>query len=355
MAINFSETLRKIANRPSGCETTPKSETGKTLPYRGAAQGNHVPEPVRDGVSVSDAAKKMEEARPGEDNTGIYRQAAALARGLLGRDLREKENDIHELSALLNKMIGFLRRGGEDIIAATFEGAVGNEDYLASHSVNTCVYSIIMGLARGYDDESMEALALSALFHDVGMVYYMDLVNKPRRLVPAECEEIKQHTTKGFELLRLAGDILPKEAPYAALGHHERADGTGYPNGAESGAIDEITSIVGLADVYEAMSHSRGYRAGLAPYNAVKEIISCKSSYEYALLKILIERIGMFPPGSIVKLNNNRVAEVIKLNSQNPTRPVVRMLYDSDGRAIRRPELLDLASNFGTYILSGDC
>ena len=226
----------------------------------------------------------------------IYRELADLIRLLLSKTTSNEPIDI----VLVRKKIDMLIDSSEsnDLNLRRLMDASGaGEDYLITHSVNVCILSLAVGRGLKYKKEQLEDLGIGAFLHDLGMVKVKkDIIEGNHKLGAAEYEQVQKHTDYGVEILNnvpgINQDIL------AVVGEHqERADGTGYPRGLTSGKINEYARIVGLADVYDALTHSRPYREKLEPFeNAViQQIVSNRHLFDPCILRVFLESLTKHP------------------------------------------------------------
>ena len=134
--------------------------------------------------------------------------------------------------------------------------------------------------------------------------------------------------------------------------HHEREDGSGYPQGLKGDQIHEYAKMVGLADVYESMTHARPHQKTRVPSDAFKEIMSAnRHMFPDRILKGLIQGLSTFPVGSLVRLNSKETARVVATNPAFPLRPVVEILTDPRGERLASPRRVDLTQNSLIYII----
>jgi HD-GYP domain-containing protein (c-di-GMP phosphodiesterase class II) len=212
-----------------------------------------------------------------------------------------------------------------------------------------CILSIKIGISLGYDTSRLHELGISAFLHDVGMTKYLELSRQERKLTVEESEKIKKHPIIGSELLKKAKD-LPEIAIDVTLQQHERIDGSGYPYGLKGESLSTYAKIIQLADTYEAVTHSRSYRNKYEPFGAIKEILSSKASFDYDVTKAFINTVGLFPVGSMVRLNTGETGKVVSINREYPTRPVLQMLFNSENQKLNKKKIIDLLKQPLLYI-----
>jgi len=221
------------------------------------------------------------------------------------------------------------------------------EDFLYAHSVNASILSTNLGLASGLGRTELINLCMSALVHDIGYLKIpRDIINKPAKLKREEFDLVKKHTIYGVELLsKIEG--IPESASEVVHQHHEKVDGSGYPNGKRRDEISNFAKIVAIAEVYEAITHPRPYRKEkIIPYQAVKTIVQKeKNSFEPEMVKVFLNSISPYPPGSFVLLNNGVIGRIFSVNKTFPLRPIVEIFFDSDGRPPENPTRIDLAKS----------
>jgi len=198
------------------------------------------------------------------------------------------------------------------------------DDMTYVHCLNV---SLICNVFAGWlkmSKEETKILTLAGLFHDIGkMLVPREIITKAGRLTAEEFEEIKLHTVKGFQILKdLDIDVRVK---YAALMHHERCDGSGYPNGFKSDQIENFSKIVAIADVYDAMTSNRIYRKAICPFDVVESFEKDGFlKFDPGYLMVFLERISQCYLHNEVCLNDGRIGEVVMINKFALSRPVIR-------------------------------
>lgn len=218
-----------------------------------------------------------------------------------------------------------------------------SKGYFFHHSVNVATIAGIIGIAKGYSPQKLVDLGVGALLFDIGMTQVPgELWSKKGNLTIEEKELIENHTKIGFEILRKQRNLSLLSA-HCALQHHERYDGSGYPRQLKKDEIHEFSKIVGIADVYDALTSSRTHRKQYTPQEAA-EFLSASGDvlFDYELVKLFLKYIAIYPIASTVLLNNHYTAVVSKINSEVPLRPVVRLIKDPYGKVIKSPYEIDL-------------
>ena len=211
--------------------------------------------------------------------------------------------------------------------------------YLLQHCVNVAVQGVKIGAGMGYSEDELKRLSLSALIHDIGMGDIPEEIwTKKGSLSHSESDEMRRHPVYGYERLKPLDEIAT-----IVLQEHERMDGSGYPHGLASEEINELSYIIGAADIYDSLVHSRPYRdKRYSSFEAIKEIVTKeKRRFPASVLKSLVAYF-LFPVGSQVELNSREKAEVVEENRANPMRPIVKITHDQDNREYKKTRMIDL-------------
>jgi len=218
--------------------------------------------------------------------------------------------------------------------------------YVIHHSVNVAIYALAMADDLGFSKQSKLEVAMAALLHDVGMAAIPDnILYKQEKLSRKEIAILRQRPNHSYKILRSYGDEYAYLAESAAQ-VYERVDGSGYPRAIRGDEIHEYAQIIGLLDMYEALIHSRPQRQKLTPFTAVKEIIiACKNRFQRKHLKSLLSIFTAFPIYSFVRLNSNAIGKVIETYPEQPLRPKVQIIYDSQKRKVLTERIVDLPDN----------
>lgn len=294
-------------------------------------------------VRISRLVMKGTKAPSNEECLKLYEDTLSLAREVLKENVDYESIDIERICVQVEKMLEYLSLNDQNLLKLAYIKGISDKDCFFRHSVNVCIYSIVMGLGLGYDKSRLALLGKLSLLHDVGMTKYMHLANQPRKLTVREYNELKNHPIKGAEILEKVKN-LEKIAIYVAHQEHERIDGSGYPRGLTEESINGYALIVGMVDVYEALLHPRSYRKEFTPLEALQLLLTNKRQFKYSLIKTLIERIGVFPVGCFVELNTKEIGQVTRVNRLAPLRPVVEIISNPSGKELTETKNIDLVS-----------
>lgn len=223
---------------------------------------------------------------------------------------------------------------------------------LYHHSVNVAVLATAVGMSLGYNRTQLINLGIGAMLHDIGKVSLPEeLLQKTERWTDKEKEIAKQHTMLGFNLLRKQHDISLLSA-HVCLQHHERLNGSGYPQGLSGKQIHEFAQIVGLCDIYDSLTSPRPWRKRYMPQDAVEYLFGSGGTlFEHHLVSAFIKHIAIFPIGSSVVLNTGEVGVVSRVDPDYSHRPTVRVIKDGRGNDVPSPYDLDLKANIRLFII----
>ena len=219
------------------------------------------------------------------------------------------------------------------------------DEYTAIHSLNVCVLSLTFGRALKLPQKELEELGLGALLHDIGkMRVPLKVLNKPGKLTPDEFEIMKSHPGMGYELLRKEKNIS-EEVLAIVRNHHERLNGSGYPDQLTDSAITYFTKIVTITDVYDAITSDRVYHDGMTPHDAMQRLYEwMPDNFDKALIEQFIRTLGIYPIGSAVELKTGHIGLVVKLNEGHRLKPVVMLIMNRNREYYPRRKLVNLAS-----------
>jgi HD-GYP domain-containing protein (c-di-GMP phosphodiesterase class II) len=269
--------------------------------------------------------------------------------GILGAATAGRSFGLEKLQRAVTGIVRNLA-AGDQLLLQALEPAETKLD-LPRHMVNTAIFAIKIAQAAGFRKEELPWLGLAGAIHDLGMIGVpRGILEKSGALKPDEMAQVRQHPERGFELLRQLGSEYEWLAN-VAWQEHEREDGTGYPSGLKGDEIHDYAKIVGLADVYEALTHSRPHRVAWTPFDVMKELITAeRTRFPDRLLKGVIHGLSTFPVGSFVRLNSQEVGRIVSTNPALPLRPVIEMVFGPKGERLSPPRREDLSTNTLLYV-----
>jgi hypothetical protein len=246
-----------------------------------------------------------------------------------------------QITATLLHIIKMDKRGAVGFIFGNSTGGFA----MSKNAINIAILSALISEAMGINSKNVPEIVAAAILHDCGMLRLPDeIIMKQGALTQEEAQLISQHPVSSYKIICKELQC-PRNVGIAALQHHERWDGSGYPQRLSGNNIDLGALIVSAADAFEAMVSQKAYRNSLTGYQAMKNIVSENAShFSPDVLKSFVKIMGIYPIGSIVQLNDGRTARIIELNSDIPLRPLVQVVSDKSGA------LIDLLQNKDLYI-----
>lgn len=212
-------------------------------------------------------------------------------------------------------------------IIPVIQTEISKEEYLYQHSVNTGIIAAIIGKILRFSQNDCFLLADMGLFHDIGMLRVdEELYEQEGPLTKEEFEQVKKHTELGYSFLTSIAKLNPL-IPQAALSHHERLNGTGYPQQLKQEKIPLLIQIVSVADCFNAMSMKRNYGKRKSHFDGVYELIdqTHKNYLNPGIVIPFVEYIMRQHLHQHVRLSNNEIAEIVFIHESEPHQPLVRV------------------------------
>jgi HD-GYP domain-containing protein (c-di-GMP phosphodiesterase class II) len=217
------------------------------------------------------------------------------------------------------------------------------DDYSYMHSVAVCALMVVLARQLGLDEAECRAAGMAGLMHDVGKALLpLEILNKPGKLTDAEFSLVRTHSARGHALL-LGGQGATPEMLDVALHHHERMDGTGYPNRLPGALISRIARMGAVCDVYDAITSNRPYKTGWDPAESISRMASWTGHFDEAIFNAFVRSLGIYPTGSLVRLQSGLVAVVVEQNAAALLSPRVHAFHSAHTNLPIPPTLIDLA------------
>lgn len=220
------------------------------------------------------------------------------------------------------------------------------DDVYLSHSVNIVIFSLKMALDMNLSEEDIQDTVTAALLHDTGFgkidEFLRDKEQDEDLITEKDLELVRTHSNHGFEAITPENE-REKRIAEIILQHHEKADGSGYPNGLKESQQQPLARIISIVDTYEALIHPRPFRDALVPPKGLEVIVTQKGSeFSREMLKALINSLTFYPVGQTVLLNNGFKGKVIRTYTDNPKRPDVQLYFNPSGERLENPMIIKL-------------
>jgi HD-GYP domain-containing protein (c-di-GMP phosphodiesterase class II) len=312
------------------------------------------------GLSFRDLEKETHRITPSEssgqkevteeERKALYDTATDYVTGVLDAVRKRHRFTLETGEKIVRRIIESPSTNDPLLIRAIYQDKPSG--YLINHCVNVTIFSVKMAVALGLSKHEQEQIGLAALLHEAGMgVIPEKLIYKQQKFDEQEFEIFKKRPEFAYKILKGFGDDYAFLAE-TALQVHECMDGSGYPKGLSGDEIHLYAQIIGLVDMYEALIHTRPQRDKILYFAAVKQVIKTgKRRYPKKLLKALLNIFSIFPLHSFVKLNSNAVGRVIQTYPEQPMRPKIEVIFDSQGRRVLNKQVINLSENSILYVV----
>jgi HD-GYP domain-containing protein (c-di-GMP phosphodiesterase class II) len=222
------------------------------------------------------------------------------------------------------------------------------DEYTYVHSVAVCALMVALGRQLGLSDDECRDAGMAGMLHDLGKAAMpQEILNKPGKLTDAEFEIIKTHPVRGHEML-LDGAKVSKGVMDVCRHHHERVDGTGYPDKLAGDQIPLLARMGAVCDVYDAVTSDRPYKAGWDPAHALSQMATWKGHFDTKVFQSFVKSVGIYPTGSLVRMRSGRLAVVLEQNAAALTKPRVKVFFSTKSGLPLEPHVLDLAASHVT-------
>lgn len=218
------------------------------------------------------------------------------------------------------------------------------DDYTYMHSVAVCALMVSLARQLGLSDEQTRESGLAGLLHDVGkMAIALDILNNPGKLTDAEFDMVKEHPVAGHRML-LEGGAAGEIALDVCLHHHEKMDGTGYPDQLSGDDISVYARMGAVCDVYDAITSNRPYKQGWCPSESLHRMAEWEGHFDKHIFQAFVRCVGIYPVGTLVRLQSGRLGVVVEQQTgKSLLLPKVRVFFSSKTNLYIMPQLLDLA------------
>ena len=218
------------------------------------------------------------------------------------------------------------------------------DDYTYMHSVAVCALMVALSKQLSLDEKQTRSAGIAGLLHDLGKALMpMDVLNKPGKLTDEEFAIIKKHPEEGHKLL-LSSTGADEMALDVVLHHHEKTDGSGYPKHLKDSEISLFAKMGAVCDVYDAITSNRPYKAGWDPAESLRKMAEwANGHFDPMVFQAFVKSLGIYPIGSLVKLNSGRLGIVIDQSEKSLLTPRIKVFYSTKASSRIKPEIIDLS------------
>jgi cyclic di-GMP phosphodiesterase len=269
----------------------------------------------------------------------LYSDAKLLQEKLLSSITEGKVIDVNEVKQSTDAIVDSIFRNQDAL--ACMSRLRFKDQYLIEHSLNVSILISIFAKHLKLDRKIIEQLALGAFLHDIGKTQIEDeILHKKGKLSAQEYLTMKTHVQLGVKILEETPDISAIALSLVQQ-HHERLDGSGYPRELKNDEISKYGRMIAIVDSYDAMTTERIYQSAKHPIQAFKRLVAdSEHGYDETLVEQFIQCIGVYPVGTLVKLNSGKLGLISQLNKRQPLNPFVRVFYNTRlNQAIAMAEL----------------
>jgi HD-GYP domain-containing protein (c-di-GMP phosphodiesterase class II) len=282
-----------------------------------------------------------------------FEQEMQVAQATYSKAMHHAKRIIHDVK--LGRKVDF--DASVETVDAIVDSAIRNPDtllclsklsdydeYTYAHCINVAAISVVFGEYLGLPRDELVRLGLAGMMHDLGKTAVpARIINKRARLTESEFSEIKRHPEYGCDILARQGEVTD-DILEAVRDHHEKFNGSGYPERRTKKTIAPFARIISLADVYDALTSDRSYKDAILPNKALAIMYGMREQdFDPLEVQMFIKCLGIFPSGSLVKLNTGFYGVVYESNPALPLMPKIKIILDEDLHPIPA-ELVDLAA-----------
>ena len=317
----------------------------KDLPgyLSGTGQAGLAPQTIDQGIHETE---QVREARR------FYTDFTSFTSVTFARYAAEGVLNLAEVTEWIKKAMKMVH-DNRDFLLRFFDMGADGDRYLITHAVNSTILALAVSDYLKTPPHRLIELGNACLLHEIGMFKLpVELRRSSKTLTPEERNAMMTHTLLGYRVLK--GFSAPENVALAALEHHERIDGSGYPRKLTAPKITDYALIIGVVCSYDAMVSRRPFRPGTLDGHATILDLAQKNrrQYDEKILKALVYTLSVYPVGTAVQLSNKSRGIVMKTDPTKPRCPIVRVLVDPEGKTLEDPQLIQVSDGQGLTISS---
>ena len=251
--------------------------------------------------------------------------------------------DLAEAASLVDDINESMERNSDALLSLIRLKNIDEYTYL--HSVAVCMLMVALGRQLGMKGDDLKQAGIAELLHNVGkMSIPNEVLNKPGRLTDEEFDVIKTHPQKGWEILNSSFNVS-EQVLDVCLHHHERVDGTGYPDKLSGDALSHLARMGAVCDVYDAITSDRCYKKGWEPAESISKMAAWRDGhFDENIFHAFVKTVGIYPNGSLLKLESGRLGVVVE-QSKKLTSPFIKVFFSIRANAHIPMEIIDLSKS----------
>ena len=287
-------------------------------------------------TQVTSTAEELKRAKV------ILNQARGAVSNMLNDVRMGRAIDQDIANQVANEITNSVLRNGHAIISLVRLKTA--DDYTYMHSVAVCALMVALAKQLSLDEETTRRAGYAGLMHDLGkMDVPMNILNKPGKLTDDEFKKVQSHPEAGHALMVKAG-INDELVLDVCLHHHEKLDGSGYPKKLKGEQISLFARMGAVCDIYDAVTSNRPYKRGWDPAESLKRMAEWTGYHlDNRIFQAFVRSLGIYPIGSLVQLNNGRLAVVVDQSKTSLLKPIVKTVFSTKSNERVVPTVIDLS------------
>lgn len=228
------------------------------------------------------------------------------------------------------------------------------DEYTYMHSVAVCALMIALARQLQLEENMVREAGVAGLLHDIGKIGIpMKILNKPGKLTDEEFAIVKSHPEVGSQILIDSHQVGPLVLD-VCMHHHEKVDGTGYPHRLKGDSISIFAKMGAVCDVYDAITSNRPYKKGWSPAESIRKMAEwSKGHFDEAVFQAFVKTVGIYPTGSLVRLESGKLGVVVEQNETSLLTPKVKVFFSAKFKTPIMQETLDLSKLIGKEKIIG--
>jgi len=336
------DTSRGIDIPTAGTDDKGPEAQASDAPVAKAASGTAAPAAQDEAPMANIVLPPMARAEEVKRAQKLHRDTCKLVSGMMSDVRMGKQIQLEQCEPMVDRILESIFRFPSALLPLA--QVKSRDEYTFQHSASVSALAVAFGRTLDLPRDSIKELALGGLLHDVGKALVPSaILNKPGKLTDSEYMVMKHHAAYGADLLKKTQGI--SDIAFSAVAqHHERFDGTGYPQGLKGDAITLYGQMMAIIDVYDAITSLRVYHKGMPPTEALRKMYEWSAThFNPRLVQAFIKGVGIYPAGSLVRLESGKMGVVHQVSTDRLLQPVVKIFYHTGKQCYIDPVTVDLS------------